>query len=177
MALVAENNEKAVLLKLLLEISEQDNELSKSLPEGNATPKSKPFSQIYQEKLIKAGVLNDMLIQSVASKTQIIGESYDAWKLFSKSKDLLPNGERLENLSWRIMNYRKDIKTDLSYPELKTLIPSKSNSNNSLDYSTSSNLSKNQKMNTLTDKTGTSHYNKLPALTSIVSNILILIPF
>jgi len=38
MALVAENNEKAVLLKLLLEISEQDNELSKSLPEGNATP-------------------------------------------------------------------------------------------------------------------------------------------
>jgi hypothetical protein len=173
MALVAENNEKAVLLKLLLEISEQDNELSKSLPEGNATPKSKPFSQIYQEKLIKAGVLNDMLIQSVASKTQIIGESYDAWKLFSKSKDLLPNGERLENLSWRIMNCRKDIKTDLSYPELKTLIPSKSNSNNSLDYSTSSNLSKNQKMNTLTDKTGTSHYNKLPALTSINSKTVI----
>jgi hypothetical protein len=31
-----------------------------------------------------------------------VDSSYDAWKIFTKAKSALQNGDRLENLSWRI---------------------------------------------------------------------------
>ncbi|ORX82828.1 hypothetical protein BCR32DRAFT_292387 [Anaeromyces robustus] len=142
MALTAQNNDRAILLKLLLDISEQDNVISNSLPAGDETPKSKTFAQIYQEKLIKAGILNDKLIQYITSKTQIVNESQDAWKLFAKAKEVLPNGERLENLSWRIMNYQKNNKFNLSYPELKEFPTSKNV--NTMDYTMSNVIPKAQ---------------------------------
>lgn len=85
-----QNNNRIILLKLLLDLSQEE---SNSQENGS----------------LKGGMghwsLHDKLIESIINKTQIISESYDAWKLFYKSRDVLPNGERLENLAWRLMNY------------------------------------------------------------------------
>ena len=178
MALTAQNNDKAILLRLLLEISEQDNIISNNAISGDTTPKSKSYLQLYQDKLAKAGILNDELIQYITSKTQIISESHDAWKLFNKAKEVLPNGERLENLSWRIMNYRRGYQTNLlNIKNITTPALSILNNNNAMDYTISNNIPKvptvaNDKINftlPLDTKKRTTQYNKLPPLSSLVS--------
>ncbi|ORX55986.1 hypothetical protein BCR36DRAFT_395741 [Piromyces finnis] len=143
MALVAQNNDRTILLKLLLDISQQDNEINTNIQKGDVTPKSKSISQLYQEQLIKAGVLNDELIQCITSKTQLKNESIDAWKLFTKSKDVLPNGERLENLSWRIMNYKKGFKTNIpDLSNITTPISSTVSNSDAMEYTVTSDVRK-----------------------------------
>lgn len=95
--LEAKNTNKAILLNLLLEISQQ--QINKIKFQSNSHSNTKDW------------LLNDNLIYSLFNKTQIINESNDAWKLFYKARDILPNGERLENLSWRLMfnNIRKSL--------------------------------------------------------------------
>ena len=44
------------------------------------------------------------LVDLVSSKAG--SESHDAWRLFSKAKNALEDGARLENLSWRLFHMK-----------------------------------------------------------------------
>ncbi|KAI8915096.1 hypothetical protein BC831DRAFT_487716 [Entophlyctis helioformis] len=46
------------------------------------------------------------LIPSLIQHSKSPADSHDYWRLFTKAKDALPNGARLENLSWRLFHMK-----------------------------------------------------------------------
>lgn len=56
------------------------------------------------------------LVDLVSSKAG--SESHDAWRLFSKAKNALEDGARLENLSWRLFHMKllpKEVRKRLAF--------------------------------------------------------------
>ncbi|KAI9006236.1 hypothetical protein BC832DRAFT_592320 [Gaertneriomyces semiglobifer] len=49
----------------------------------------------------------DTLFPSLLSSAKSSSDNHDVWKLFTKVKEALPNGARLENMTWRLMALRK----------------------------------------------------------------------
>ena len=45
-------------------------------------------------------------VPSVISHSKSLADSHEVWRLFTKAKDALPNGQRLENLSWRLLHMK-----------------------------------------------------------------------
>ncbi|KAJ3280389.1 hypothetical protein HK104_000706 [Borealophlyctis nickersoniae] len=49
----------------------------------------------------------DALFPSLLTSATTSSDNHDVWRLFTKVKEALPNGARVENLTWRLMHLRK----------------------------------------------------------------------
>ncbi|KAJ3080812.1 hypothetical protein HK102_002790, partial [Quaeritorhiza haematococci] len=50
------------------------------------------------------------ILPSLVSTAKTATENHDIWRLFTRVKEIFPNGARLENMTWRMMHLRKDKK-------------------------------------------------------------------
>ncbi|KAI8819427.1 uncharacterized protein EV422DRAFT_112579 [Fimicolochytrium jonesii] len=66
---------------------------------------AKPFSAAVHSP----GLLDDAnaFLPSILNRDTSVDDNNDVWKLFSKVKEAVPNGARLENMTWRLMHMQK----------------------------------------------------------------------
>ncbi|KAJ3329663.1 hypothetical protein HDU76_007444 [Blyttiomyces sp. JEL0837] len=73
------------------------------IPIDRPIPPSRKHSATSSIVAERDSTLTDLL-PSLISSAKSAAESQDIWKLFTKAKDAIPNGARLENLSWRLLH-------------------------------------------------------------------------
>ncbi|KAL7748820.1 Sodium- and chloride-dependent GABA transporter 1 [Sorochytrium milnesiophthora] len=85
------------------------NDNSNSNSNGAASPDSRspsPAGQSQNTNKLVSKVLADTLFPSKPKELHVStpDENHEMWRLYTKAKDVLPNGKRLENLTWRLMS-------------------------------------------------------------------------
>lgn len=115
------------------------------MPQKDKTKVAVIADQILSDPLFPSNTSSDKSATSKEVQTQKDPLASQVWRMYTKAKDTLPNGSRLENLTWRMMAMSlKSKKKDDNIDEGDAMVvddtpePAPATSQTSIDISTSS---------------------------------------